>query len=46
MAKKIDYPVRKTAHATEYAILAGCVLGAVTPGFIRWKNGLLQYVRR
>ena len=40
MAKKIDYPVRKTAHATEYAILAGCVLGAVTPGFIRWKNGL------
>ena len=30
MAKKIDYPVRKTAHATEYAILAGCVLGAVS----------------
>ena len=29
MAKKIDY-----------AILAGCVLGAVTPGFIRGKNGV------
>lgn len=40
MAKKIDYPVRKTAHATEYAVLAGFVLGAVTTGFIRWKNVL------
>lgn len=30
MAQTIDYPVRKTAHAMEYALLAGLVLGAVT----------------
>ena len=28
-AQKIDHPVRKTAHATEYAILAFFVFGAV-----------------
>lgn len=34
MAQTIDYPVRKTAHATEYALLAGLVLGTVTAGVI------------
>lgn len=28
-AKKIDYPVRKTAHATEYAVLGFLILGTV-----------------
>lgn len=28
-AKKIDHPVRKTAHATEYAVLAFLVFGAL-----------------
>lgn len=40
MAQAIDHPVRKTAHATEYAMLAGMVLGAVTVSIIRWKNVL------
>ena len=40
MAQAIDHPVRKTAHATEYAMLAGLVLGAVTVSIIRWKNVL------
>lgn len=40
MAQEIDYPVRKTAHATEYAVLAGFALGAVTAGCIGWKNVL------
>ena len=42
MAQKIDYPVRKTAHATEYAILAGLVIGAFTVSAIRWKNVLIS----
>ena len=37
-----DHPVRKTAHATEYAMLAGLVLGAVTVSIIRWKNVLVS----
>lgn len=40
MAQAIDHPVRKTAHATEYAMLAGLVLGMVTVSIIRWKNVL------
>ena len=40
MAQAIDHPVRKTAHAAEYAMLAGLVLGAVTVSIIRWKNVL------
>ena len=42
MAQAIDHPVRKTAHATEYAMLAGLVLGAVTVSIIRWKNVLVS----
>ena len=42
MAQAIDHPVRKTAHATEYAMLAGLVLGAVTVSMIRWKNVLVS----
>ena len=42
MARAIDHPVRKTAHATEYAVLAGLVLGAVTKGLVRWKNILIS----
>lgn len=42
MAQVIDHPVRKTAHATEYAMLAGLVLGAVTVSIIRWKNVLVS----
>ena len=38
MAKMIDHPVRKTAHATEYAVLAGLLLGAVSTRMIRGKN--------
>lgn len=30
LAKKIDHPVRKTAHATEYAILAVLLVNTVT----------------
>lgn len=41
MAQAIDHPVRKTAHAAEYAMLAGLVLGAVTVSIIRWKNVLI-----
>lgn len=41
MAQAIDHPVRKTAHAAEYAMLAGLVLGAVTVSIMRWKNVLI-----
>lgn len=41
MAQAIDHPVRKTAHAAEYAMLAGLVLGAVTVSIIRWRNVLI-----
>lgn len=34
MAQTIDHPVRKIAHATEYALLAGLLLGAVTVGTV------------
>ena len=37
MAQTIDYPVRKTAHAMEYALLAGLVLGVVTAVVINIK---------
>ena len=42
MAKTIDHPVRKTAHATEYAMLAGLVLGAAAAQIIKWKNVLFS----
>ena len=38
MAESIDYPVRKAAHATEYAILAGLMLGIVVTSLINWKH--------
>lgn len=38
MAENIDYPVRKAAHATEYAILAGFILGVVVTSLINWKH--------
>ena len=43
MAESIDYPVRKAAHATEYAILAGFILGVVVTSLINWKH-LLEVV--
>lgn len=43
MAESIDYPVRKAAHATEYAILAGLMLGIVVTSSINWKH-LLEVV--
>ena len=43
MAENIDYPVRKAAHATEYAILAGFILGVVVTSLINWKH-LLEVV--
>ena len=43
MAESIDYPVRKAAHATEYAILAGFILGIVVTSLINWKH-LLEVV--
>ena len=43
MAENIDYPVRKAAHATEYAILAGLMLGIVVTSLINWKH-LLEVV--
>ena len=30
--EKIDHPVRKTAHATEYAVLAMLAAGRISPG--------------
>lgn len=43
-AGKIEYPVRKTAHATEYAILGFLVLGAVYSSRMRWYiNGLIAW---
>lgn len=42
MAQVIDHPVRKTAHATEYALLAGLVLGAVTVNVVRLKNVIIS----
>ena len=41
MAESIDYPVRKAAHATEYAILAGLMLGIVVTSLINWKHLLV-----
>src|SRR5574344_452552 len=41
MAENIDYPVRKAAHATEYAILAGLMLGIVVTSLINWKHLLV-----
>ena len=38
MAENIDYPVRKAAHATEYAILAGFILGVVVASLINWRH--------
>lgn len=38
MAESIDYPVRKAAHATEYAILAGLMLGIAVTLSINWKH--------
>lgn len=43
MAESIDYPVRKAAHATEYAILAGLMLGIAVTLSINWKH-LLEVV--
>lgn len=43
MAESIDYPVRKAAHATEYAILAGLMLGIAVTSSINWKH-LLEVV--
>ena len=43
MAENIDYPVRKAAHATAYAILAGFILGIVVTSLINWKH-LLEVV--
>mgnify|MGYP002071512024 CR=1 FL=1 len=48
-AEKIDYPVRKTAHATEYAVLGILLFGALyQPGrqkkraaFFSWGMGTL-----
>ena len=43
-ADKIDYPIRKAAHATEYAILGFLVLGAVYSSRMRWYiNGLIAW---
>ncbi len=37
-ADKVDYPVRKTAHAVEYAVLAFLVSGAACYGDIQDKK--------
>ena len=37
-AEKIDHPVRKTAHATEYAILGLLAAGVYLPGSLKQKN--------
>lgn len=38
-AQKIDYPVRKTAHATEYAILGILAAGVCIPTSVRKSGG-------
>ncbi|MCR4611275.1 MAG: VanZ family protein [Lachnospiraceae bacterium] len=35
-AEKIDYPIRKAAHVTEYAILGFFVMGAIYSSRMRW----------
>lgn len=40
-AKKIEYPIRKMAHATEYAILGMFVFGTVYVYGILWKQAML-----
>ena len=43
-AEKVDYPIRKTAHATEYAILGFLVLGALYSSQVRWYiQGLIAW---
>ena len=45
MAQTIDYPVRKTAHAMEYALLAGLVLGVVTAVVINIRYVAFSHIR-
>ena len=40
LAKKIDHPVRKTAHATEYAILAA--ISGMYDNMVRIKHNLIS----
>lgn len=45
LAKKIDHPVRKTAHATEYAILAMLIFAAISgmyDNMVRIKHNLIS----
>lgn len=42
LAKKIDHPVRKTAHATEYAILAMLIFAAISGMYDNIKHNLIS----
>ncbi len=45
MAENIDHPIRKTAHALEYAILGILVVGAVYSSSMRWYiNGAIAWL--
>ena len=42
LAKKIDHPVRKTAHATEYAILAMLIFAVISGMYDNIKHNLIS----
>ena len=44
-AEAIDHPIRKTAHAMEYAVLGFLVLGAIYSSSMRWYiSGLISWL--
>lgn len=44
LAQKIDHPVRKTAHATEYAILAVLIFAAMSDNNVRVRHYMISLV--